>query len=108
THAERVAGVHHYQLYSINIFSRTEGASNEVQTDATVFAPRNTLLPPSNLAVQLIQKEDPRIFTSADEQLRLAQLTAGDKTLLRVTFDWNDIQNRAYLGVDTVELYFRT
>ncbi len=108
THGERSAGVHHYQLYSINIFSRTAGASNEVQTDATVFAPRNTLLPPSNLAVQLIQKEEPRIFTSADEQLRLAQLPAGDQTLLRVTFDWNDVQNRAYFGVDTVELYFRT
>lgn len=107
THAEQNAGVHHYQLYSINIFSRTKGASNEVQTDTTAFTPRNTLLPPSNLAVQLIQKEDPRIFTSADEQARLAQLPAGDQTLLRVTFDWNDVQNRAYFGVDTVELYFR-
>jgi hypothetical protein len=108
THQERSAGIHHYRLYSINWFSRTGDPSNEVHTDATAFAPRNTLLPPSNLAVQLIQKEDPRIFTSAAEQQRLSQLPAGDRTLVRVTFDWNHIQNQAYQSADKVELYFRT
>ncbi len=107
THQERSAGIHHYWLYSINWFSRISDPSNEVQTDATKFAPRNTLLPPSNFAVQLIQKEDPRIFTSADEQQKLSQLPAGDKTLVRVTFDWNHIQNQAYQSADTVEIYFR-
>jgi hypothetical protein len=107
THEERNAGVHHYALYSINWFSRTAGVSAEVQTDATTFARRNTLLPPSNFAVQLIQKEDPLIFTSADEQTRLGQLPAGDHTLVRGTFDWNYVQNDAYQSADTVELYFR-
>ncbi|MGZ5441966.1 MAG: hypothetical protein ACXW5U_16340 [Thermoanaerobaculia bacterium] len=108
THQERSAGIHHYRLYSINWFSRSGDLSNEVQTDATKFAPRNTLLPPSNFAVQLIQKEDPRIFTSEDEQKRLSLLPAGDKTLVRVTFDWNHIQNHAYQSADKVDLYFRT
>jgi hypothetical protein len=108
THQERTNGIHHYWMYSINWFSRTGDPSNEVQTDATHFAVRNTLLPPSNLAVQLIQKEDPRIFTSLAEQQKLSALPAGDKTLMRVTFDWNHIQNQAYQSADTVELYFRT
>ncbi len=107
THEERNAGIHHYALYSINWFSRTAGVSPEVQTDATTFAPRNTLMPPSNFAVQLIQKEDPLIFTSGDEQGRLLFLPPGDKTLVRATFDWNYVQNDAYQSADKVELYFR-
>jgi hypothetical protein len=87
THRERDAGVHHYSLYSINWFSRTGAMSNEVQTDDTQFAPRNTLLPPSSFGVQLIQPEDPLILTTDAEQLRLQALPPGDQTLVRVTFD---------------------
>jgi hypothetical protein len=108
THQERTAGIHHYALYSINWFSRTGPRSAEVQTDATQFALRNTLLPPSNFAVQLIQNEEPRIFTTAAEQQRLSQLPAGDKTLVRVTFDWNHVHNQAYQYAKKVDLYFRT
>jgi hypothetical protein len=108
THEERNAGIHHYSLYSTNRFSRSSAPSADVQTDVTKFARRNTLLPPSNLAVQLIQKEDPLLFTSADEQARLQQLPTGDRTLVKVTFDWNHVQNDAYQSADTIELYFRT
>lgn len=108
THQERTAGIHHYSLYSINWFSRTGPRSVEMQTDATQFARRNTLLPPSSFAVQLIQKEEPRIFTTIAEQQRLAQLPAGDKTLVRATFDWNHIHNQAYQYAKKVDLYFRT
>jgi hypothetical protein len=107
THEEHNAGIHHYSLYSINWFSRPSPPSADVQTDATKFARRNTLLPPSNFVVQLIQKEDPPIFTTPDEQDRLAHLPAGDGTLVRVTFDWNHVQNDAYQSADTIELYFR-
>jgi len=108
THGERDAGVHHYRLYSINWFSRTGKPSNEVQTDATAFTARSTLLPPSAFAVQLIQPEDPLILTTDAEQKRLALLPDGDQTLVRVTFDWNHIQNQAYISADAVELFFRT
>jgi outer membrane protein assembly factor BamB len=107
THQERSAGIHHYRLYGVNWFSRSGASSAEVQTDATQFALRNTLLPPANLAAQLIQKEEPRLLTTLDEQQRLADLPPGDRTLVRVTFDWSDVQNRAYWYADTVELYFR-
>jgi hypothetical protein len=107
THQERQPNVHHYRLYSINWFSRIGKASPEIQTDATQFARRNTLLPPAGFAVQLIQKEDPRIFTSLEEQ-NLLNLLPGDRTLVRATFDWNYVHNQAYQYADTVELYFRT
>jgi len=105
-HQETQAGVHHYAMYSINWFSRTSQLSNEVETDNTQFPKRSTLLPPLNLAVQLIQEELPLILTSAPEQTMLSGLS-GDKTLMRATFDWNYIHNQAYQFADKVELYFR-
>ena len=68
-HKETEAGFHEYAAYSINIFSRAGAAVlTPVGTDETKFTKRNTLLPPSDVRVQLIQKENPLILTSADEQ----------------------------------------
>ncbi len=107
THQEREEGIHEYAMYSINWFSRISPLSNLVPTDYTQFNKRNTILPPFNLAVQLIQQENPRIFTTQFEQTMLGNLTTEDKTLARVNFDWNHNHNIAYQFADRVELFFR-
>lgn len=106
-HQETQNGVHHYALYSINWFSRVSQVGNEVETDFTQFPPHNTLLPPFNFQVQLIQPESPRIFTTQDEQDDLTALAGPDKTMVRVTFDWDDNHNRAYQYADQVEVLWR-
>ena len=107
THGETQTGIHHYGLYSINWFSRVSMVSNEVQTDLTVFDPRNTLLPPSNFMVQLVQKETPVILTSLSEQAMLASMGSGDKTLVRTTFNWNQVHNKAYQYANKAQFFFR-
>lgn len=87
THGETENGLHRYALYGVNWYSRPSPLSNPKDVD-TLIPKRSTLLPPANLAVQLIQPEDPLILTTAAEQQRLAGL-AGDSTLVRCTFDWN-------------------
>jgi hypothetical protein len=106
-HAETEEGIHAYALYSINWFSRVSPLSNEELTDYTKFQRRNTLLPPVNFAVQLIQEESPLIFTTSAEQQLLSDLSTSDKTLVRATFDWNHIHNKAYQFADYAELFFR-
>lgn len=106
-HEETNEGIHHYGLYSINWFSRVSPVGNKKETDFTEFPKLNTLLPPSNLAVQLIQKEVPLIFTTGQEQQDLTLITDADKTYVRITFDWNEIHNKAYQTADGVELFWR-
>src|SRR6185369_11362985 len=81
---------------------------NVVATDATVIKKANRLLPPANLAVQLIQPESPLMLTTAAEQDMLTHLAGPDKTLVRVTFDYFHVQDINYGFADTVELLFRT
>lgn len=106
-HQETQNGVHHYAMYGINWFSRVSDLGNEVETDYTQFPPNNTLLPPFNFQVQLIQPESPRIFTTAAEQARLTAISGADKTLVRVSFDWDENHNRAYQYADKVEFLWR-
>lgn len=106
THAEKYEGVHWYRMYSINWFSRISPLSTPIDTDYSVFPKLNSLIPPSNFAVQLIQKENPLIFTTTNEQTMLDNLT-GDKTLVRAIFDWNQIHNIAYQYANQVEFFFR-
>ena len=107
-HQETTPGYHHYGMYSINWFSRVSPVGNEVATNYTVFPKRSYLLPPLNLAAQLIQTEAPLILTTAAEQAMLAAIGGSDKTLMRVTFDWNHVHNMAHQFADKVQLYFRT
>jgi hypothetical protein len=94
-------------VYGVNLFSRVSDLSNTRATDETDFPVRNTLLPPSNFQVQLIQPESPRIFTTADEQNPLLSGISGtDKTLVRATFEWNEAHNIAYQAADKVDFYF--
>jgi len=108
THQEKNEGIHIYSLYSINWFSRPSVLGNEQSTDKTIFPIRNTLLPPFNFAVQLIQKEDPLIFTTQAEQDRLHALgSSDDEILVRLTYDWNHIHNNSYQLADKVQFFFR-
>jgi hypothetical protein len=107
THDERQEGIHHYAAYSVNWFSRPSPISDEVATDTTLFKKRNTLLPPSNLAVQLIQNEEPLLLTTSLEQQLLQNISDPDKTLLRLSFEWNNIHNSAYQFADAVEIFHK-
>lgn len=106
-HREREDGQHHYAIYGINWFSRVSPLGSQTRSTTTTFPNRCTLPPPLNLGVQYIQEEDPRIFTSADEQAN----HLGDT---RVTFYWTHAHNIAYTRTtpssrlaDRVEIYFR-
>lgn len=107
-HDERENGVHEYGGYGINWFSRVSPVGNVVATDATAIKKANRLLPPANLAVQLIQPESPLMLTTAAEQDMLTHLAGTDKTLIRVTFDYFHVHDINYGFADTVELLFRT
>lgn len=101
-HLEKQTGVHHYALYGVNWFSRASAIGLEVATDATEFPLRNTLTPPSDLAAQYVQKEDPLIFTSSLEQEWLAgrtnEFSGDDISFTRLTFNWLDITDITALG----------
>lgn len=107
THHEKEAGIHTYGLYCVNWFSRVSPTSPMVSTDETAFPDRCSLLPPANLAVQLIQPEDPIILTTTAEQEMLGGLY--DKALLRLTFEWNQKQMAQYFPdtADAIEFFFR-
>jgi hypothetical protein len=111
THEEKENGLHRYALYGANWYSRPSPLSNPQDVN-TLIPERQTLLPPANLAVQLIQPEDPLILTTALEQQKLAALS-GDSTLVRCTFNWNQNHyipqkfSAANVYADKVRLYFR-
>jgi hypothetical protein len=107
THGETQPGIHHYAMYSVNWFARSSAPGNQVQTDATVFDPRNTMAPPANFKVHLVQREPSLILSTQAEQDMLTSLAGPDRTLVRATFDWNQIQNTAYQFADKVQFFFR-
>ncbi|MBN2683503.1 MAG: hypothetical protein JXR58_13495 [Bacteroidales bacterium] len=122
THAETEEGIHEYAIYGINWFSRPSSLSDGVATDLTEFPLRNTLLPPSNFAVQLIQKEQPRVFTTIDEQAMLSVINPSNnednEILVRATFYWNHLHHMGYqfddpnletfkLKADQIQLFYR-
>lgn len=111
THVERENGLHRYAFYGVSWYSRPSPLSNAQDVD-TLIPTRSTLLPPANLTVQLIQPEDPLMLTTDLEQKRRAAL-AGDATLVRCTFDWNQAHYAAQkfspdnVYADRVQLCFR-
>lgn len=107
-HEEREDGVHEYAGYGINWFSRVSPVGNIVATDATLIKKAQRLLPPTNLAVQLIQPESPLMLTTQVEQAALAALPGPDRTMVRVTFDYFHAHDINYDFADTVELFFRS
>ncbi|MBS1520286.1 MAG: hypothetical protein JST50_04780 [Bacteroidetes bacterium] len=101
-HFEKNNGVHAYAIYGVNWFSRASALSNEEETDATAFPLRNSLLAPSEVAVQYIQEEDTPLFTTTTEQAwlagRTAQFDGQDVDFTRVTFNRLDITDLSYVS----------
>ena len=101
-HFERHSGVHAYAIYGVNWFSRASVLSDEVLTDATIFPKINTLVPPDNLAVQYIQKEQNPVVTTSREQGWLTEresvFPGQDTALTRVTFNYTDIIDVSYFN----------
>ncbi|KAB8156119.1 hypothetical protein EZY14_002565 [Kordia sp. TARA_039_SRF] len=89
-HKQIISGTHYYGSYGINWFSRATSSPTEVSI-VTALQPKNPLLPPSNIQPHLIQKEQPLLLTSAEEQLRYDAIS-GDKTLARISFDYHSYQ----------------
>lgn len=106
-HREQEEGIHEYAPYAINIFSRASQLGNTVPTDLTHFVRRNTLLPPSEFHVQLIQRENPLLLTTLTEQDLLTHVPIADKTLVRITFNYHHIHDRAYDFGNRVRIFFR-
>lgn len=86
-----------YQGYGINIFSRvTSGKQISIHSD---IRPANTLIPPTGINSLLITPENPLVFTSAVEQNRLETIGTGDKTYIRLLFEYysaHELQNEYY------------
>ncbi len=121
-HLEREQGVHNYAIYGINWFSRASLTSGEVATSPTVFPVKNTLLPPADIAVQYIQKEDTLLFTTQTEQDwingRNNAFPRQDTSFTRVCFNLLDITDISHLQTtgtlhndvvkaDRVKAYFK-
>lgn len=106
THRQNQEGTFHYTLYSINWFSRASQLSNEVSATPTTL---DTMppIPPLNLMAHFIQKENQLILTTASEQEMLEAITDSDKSLARVTFDWNHVHNDACQFADEIEFFMR-
>lgn len=97
-HREREEGVHRYSSYGINWFSRS--ASSDVYWDVeTLIQPANRLVPPVNVQSCLIPVESPLLLSSAYEQ-ELLQGLEGDKTLLRITFNYHFAQEGITYQID--------
>jgi hypothetical protein len=90
-HRQKQEGKHHYGSYGINWFGRATDSPVR-WSSVTAFPEVNFLLPPTNINALLIRKEAPLLLTSASEQVRLQGISDPDKTLIRLTFDYNHIQ----------------
>lgn len=91
THAVKNSGFLDFCTYGINWFSRAV-LSDKVRQVETILTPANDLLPPTNVTATLIQREYPLFLTTADEQTLLTTNSHEDKTLVRLTFDYNSAQ----------------
>ncbi|MEM6685622.1 MAG: hypothetical protein AAF617_07465, partial [Bacteroidota bacterium] len=89
-HKQIISGTHYYGSYGINWFSRATSSPAEVSI-VTALQPKNPLLPPSNIQPHLVQKEQPLLLTSQEEQDRYDAIS-GDKTLARISFDYHSYQ----------------
>ena len=87
-HRERTSGTYDYSSYGINWFSRSSGLA-QIWKIETLIKPKNLLLAPTNINATLIQKESPLLLTTSLEQGLLNAITSADKTLVRLSFEYN-------------------
>lgn len=126
-HREKETGTHVYSSYGINWFSRATISSIQHYLETNIV-PKPSLLPPTNINAHLIRKELPLMFTSLIEQTKFDAISETDKTLIRLTFDYNhkqelkeyhkkinnelvngyvDVDNNNELFADDIEVFFR-
>ena len=102
----RENGTWEYLFYGINIFSMAGGESYTKCDDVTLLKPANRLLPPSNIQAHFIQEESPPMFTTQVEQARLSGITNIDRSLLRLTFDYNHIHDKNHGFGDNILVHW--
>lgn len=90
-HRQTVTGLHTYKAYGINWFSRATSSPVELSIE-TVLKPTNPLRPPSSTNALLIRQEAPLLLTSEEEQDRLTAISGGDKTLIRLSYNFHSTQ----------------
>ncbi len=126
-HKETKKGIHVYGSYGVNWFSRSTSSGVEWPVESDI-KPANTLLPPSSVNAFLIQKELPLLLTSQNEQDLYAANPHSDKTLIRLTMEYdaaqdmisyqkaingadlstfNPLPNNKELFADKMEVFFR-
>lgn len=91
-HKETKQGIHIYGSYGVNWFSRATSSEVEWPVESDI-KPANTLLPPSSVNAFLIQKELPLLLTSQNEQDLYAANPHQDKTLIRLTMEYDAAQD---------------
>ncbi|HAS43757.1 MAG TPA: hypothetical protein DCS93_24965 [Microscillaceae bacterium] len=92
-HRQTKSVTYYYSTYGINWFSRMAASDNPAQSIETQLTPSNPLKAPVNVQTLLIREEKPQLLlTSEEEQERLARITNGDKTLVRLTFNYHHQQ----------------
>jgi len=87
-HRQITNGNYIYATYGINIFSRASVVSDRFEI-YTEIKPQNNLLPPSDINAWLIQEEKPLMFTSEYEQTLYNSIGTRDRTLVRLSFNYN-------------------
>lgn len=128
THAVKESGFLDYSSYGINWFSRATMSEVVHYNIETIIRPTNELLPPTNVNATLIQKESPLFLTTPNEQALLDAISGNDKTLVRLTFEYNhaqelidyhqktngeiiqtysELHNSKELFADKIQIYFR-
>ncbi|UMY66135.1 MULTISPECIES: hypothetical protein [unclassified Flavobacterium] len=91
-HRQRISGTYEYTSYGINWFNRASILGEPI-AKTTLIKAMNTLLPPTNIVATLIQEERPLLLTTAAEQEMLKAIPTGeDRTLVRLTFEYNHAQ----------------
>lgn len=89
---------YYYRSYGLNLFSRAT-SGNTLDITSTIL-PKNILMPPTGINPLLIVEENPLMFTSTNEQIRLALLKEDqsevdeaekDETCIRLLFDYNAV-----------------
>lgn len=91
-HKETKKGIHVYGSYGVNWFSRST-SSNVKWFIESEIKPANTLLPPSSVTAFLIQQELPLLLTSQNEQNMYAANPHTDKTLVKLTMEYDASQD---------------
>ncbi|MBV8325211.1 hypothetical protein [Chryseobacterium sp.] len=91
-HKEKRSGKRKFGSYGVNWFSRAQSASIVFEVESTI-KPSNVLLPASSVNAFLIQEESPLLLTSDNEQQLYKLNTASDKTLVRLTMEYDAAQD---------------